>query len=236
VEQRYSYTAMLLMLSTQLGPYGRMPEPLPSLVMGRPFLLAVAGGTGSGKTTVARRLADSMGPNRFALMKLDSYYCDQADQPAEARRRINYDHPDAFDWPLLRDHLRSLLDGVGVDVPVYDYGRDTRSPDVVRVEPAQVVCIEGILVLYEAELRSLFDLKVYVDTDADIRFIRRLQRDIAERGRSAESVIDQYLTTVRPAHEQFVEPSKRYADVIIPHGGHNDAAFDMLCARLREVA
>jgi uridine kinase len=204
--------------------------------MGRPFLLAVAGGTGSGKTTVARRLAESMGPNRFALMKLDSYYRDRSDQPPEERRQINYDHPDAFDWSLLRDHLRSLLDGKPVNVPVYDYARDTRSSDYVRVVPAQVVCIEGILVLYEAELRNLFDLKVYVDTDADIRFIRRLERDIEERGRTAESVIGQYLATVRPAHEQFVEPSKRYADVIIPHGGHNDAAFDMLCARLREVA
>jgi uridine kinase len=204
--------------------------------MTRPFLLAVAGGTGSGKTTVAHRLADSMGPDRFALMKLDSYYRDRSDLSPAMRREINYDHPDAFDWSLLRDHLRSLLAGRAVDVPVYEYAHDARSSDAVRVEPAQVVCIEGILVLYEAELRSLFDLKVYVDTDADIRFIRRLERDMVERGRSAQSVIAQYLATVRPAHEQFIEPSKRFADVIIPHGGHNDAAFDMLCARLREVA
>jgi uridine kinase len=204
--------------------------------MSRPFLVAVAGGTGSGKTTVAHRLADTLGADRFTLMKLDSYYCDQTHLPMDRRVQTNYDHPDAFDWPLLQQHLRSLMAGESVDVPVYDFPTHTRSTEHVAVVPSQVVCLEGILVLYEAELRELFDLKVYVDTDADIRFIRRLERDVAERGRTPESVIDQYLKTVRLAHEQFIEPSKRYADVIVPHGGHNDAAFDMLCARLREVA
>lgn len=204
--------------------------------MTRPFILAIAGGTGSGKTTVAHRLADTMGSERFALMKLDSYYCDQGALAMSERMETNYDHPDAFDWELLRTHLNDLLAGSPVQVPVYDYATHTRSPDHVVVQPAQVVCIEGILVLYERELRELFDLKVYVDTDADIRFIRRLERDVAERGRTASNVIEHYLTTVRPAHEQFIEPSKRHADVIIPHGGHNHAAFDMLCARLREVA
>jgi uridine kinase len=204
--------------------------------MGRPFLVAVAGGTGSGKTTVAHRLAETLGVERFALMKLDSYYCDQTHLAFSDRITTNYDHPAAFDWPLLQQHLRALIAGQTVEVPVYDFAEHTRSAETVTVTPAQVVCLEGILVLYEAELRSLFDLKVYVDTDSDIRFIRRLQRDVAERGRTPENVIDQYLTTVRPAHEQFIEPSKRFADVIVPHGGHNDAAFDMLCARLREVA
>jgi uridine kinase len=202
----------------------------------RPFILAIAGGTGSGKTTVAQRLANALDPSHFALVKLDSYYRDRTDLTLAERAEINYDHPDSFDWQLLRDHLRSLLDGQPVDIPVYDFADFNRSTEVTRTEPAQVVCVEGILVLYEAELRSLFDLRVYVDTDADVRLIRRLRRDVAERGRTPESVIDQYLATVRPSHEQFVEPSKRFAHVIIPEGGRNDAAFDMLVARLKEFA
>ena len=195
----------------------------------------MAGGTGSGKTTVAHRLADQFGGERFALIQLDAYYRDRSYMPFDERTRINYDHPDAFDWPLLRDQLQSLLDGKAVEAPVYDYVQHTRSAQHVHVEPAPIVCLEGILVLYEAELRQMFDLKVYVDTDPDVRFIRRLQRDIAERGRTMMSVIDQYLETVRPSHEQFVEPTKRHADVIVPHGGRNEAAFDMLVARLREL-
>lgn len=201
-----------------------------------PFLMAIAGGTGSGKTTVAQRLGDALDPSHYALVKLDSYYCARGDMSFEDRTAINYDHPDAFDWPLLREHLRLLLAGRSANVPVYDFTEHLRSDEVTIVEPARVVCVEGILVLYEPELRSLFDLRVYVDTDADVRFIRRLKRDVAERGRTPESVIDQYLTTVRPSHEQFVEPSKRYAHVIIPEGGYNDAAFDMLVARLKEFA
>jgi uridine kinase len=204
-------------------------------VSSRPFLLAVAGGTGSGKTTVAERLAASFGATRFALVTLDSYYRDRSDLSFDDRTKINYDHPDAFDWPLLRDQLRMLLAGKSAEIPVYDFQEHTRSDQYVHVEPAPIVCIEGILVLYEPELRQLFDLKVYVDTDADVRFIRRLQRDLAERGRSLGSVIDQYLETVRPSHEQFIEPTKRFADVIIPHGGRNNAAFDMLVARLKEL-
>ena len=200
-----------------------------------PFLLAVAGGTGSGKTTVADRLASVFGGGRIALVPLDAYYRDRSHLPFAERVTINYDHPDAFDWPLLRDQLRDLLDGRAVEVPVYDYVEHTRSSHHTHVDPAPIVCLEGILVLYEAELRQMFDLKVYVDTDPDVRFIRRLQRDIAERGRSMDSVIEQYLETVRPSHEQFIEPTKRYADVIVPHGGRNDAAFDMLVARLREL-
>lgn len=200
-----------------------------------PFLLGVAGGTGSGKTTVAERLAELMGAENLALLRLDSYYSDRADLPLEDRARINYDHPDAFDWPLLLAHVRALCEGRPVEVPVYDFTRHTRSDEVTRVEPARIVVVEGILVLYEPELRDAFHLKVFVDTDADVRFIRRLQRDVAERGRTVDSVIAQYEATVRPSHLQFIEPTKRYADVIVPHGGMNEPALDVLLARVREL-
>ncbi len=202
----------------------------------RPFVIGVAGGSSSGKTTVAERLAQLAGAEHLALIKLDSYYVEFHDTPLEERRAFNYDHPDAFDWPLLNDHLAALAAGAPIPVPVYDYVDFNRTGDVRVVHPAQIVVVEGILVLWEPTLRDRFDLKVFLDTDADIRFIRRLQRDVAERGRTAESVIAQYLDTVRPAHEQFIEPSKRYADVIIPHGGLNRPALDVLLARVRELA
>jgi len=201
----------------------------------RPFLIGVGGGTGSGKTTVAERLAAMVGQWELALVKLDSYYCDRAQLPFEERAAINYDHPDAFDWPLLMTHLGALLGGRAAPVPVYDFASHLRTDEVTMVESGPVVVIEGILVLFEPRLRELLDLKVYVDTDPDVRFIRRLQRDVADRGRTPASVIDQYLTTVRPMHLQFVEPSKRYADVIVPHGGMNAPAFDMLVARVRSL-
>jgi uridine kinase len=202
----------------------------------RPFLIGVAGGSSSGKTTVAERLAQLAGAEHLALIKLDSYYVEFRDAPIEARRAFNYDHPDAFDWPLLNDHLAALVAGASIPVPVYDYVDFNRTSDVRIVHPAQIVVVEGILVLWESTLRDRFDLKVFLDTDADLRFIRRLQRDVADRGRSADSVIAQYLDTVRPAHEQFIEPSKRYADVIIPNGGLNRPALDVLLARVRELA
>jgi uridine kinase len=201
----------------------------------RPFLIGVGGGTGSGKTTVAERLAAMVGQRELALVKLDSYYCDRAQLPFEERAAINYDHPDAFDWPLLMAHLELLLGGQSAAVPVYDFASHLRTEEVAMVESGPVVVIEGILVLFEPRLRQLLDLKVYVDADPDVRFIRRLQRDVADRGRTPSSVIDQYLTTVRPMHLQFVEPSKRYADVIVPHGGMNVPAFDMLVARVRSL-
>jgi uridine kinase len=202
----------------------------------RPFIIGVAGGSSSGKTTVAERLAQLAGAEHLALIKLDSYYVQFDDTPLVERRAFNYDHPDAFDWPLLNDHLAALAAGAAIPVPVYDYVDFNRTGDVRIVHPAQIVVVEGILVLWEPTLRERFDLKVFLDTDADIRFIRRLQRDVAERGRTPESVIGQYLETVRPAHEQFIEPSKRYADVIIPHGGLNRPALDVLLARVRELA
>jgi uridine kinase len=202
----------------------------------RPFVIGVAGGSSSGKTTVAERLAQLAGAEHLALIKLDAYYVEFHDTPLAERRAFNYDHPDAFDWPLLNDHLVALSGGAAIPVPVYDYVDFNRTGDVRIVHPAQIVVVEGILVLWEPTLRDRFDLKVFLDTDADIRFIRRLQRDVAERGRTPESVIAQYLDTVRPAHEQFIEPSKRYADVIIPHGGLNRPALDVLLARVRELA
>ena len=201
----------------------------------KPFLLGVAGGSGSGKTTVAERLAGLVGGTDLALLRLDAYYRDRNHLPFEERAAINYDHPDAFDWPLLLDHVHALADGLPVQVPVYDFATYLRLPERVTVTPARIVVVEGILVLYEPELRERFNLKVFVDTDADVRFIRRLERDVAQRERSTESVIEQYLATVRPSHQQFIEPSKRHADVIVPHGGMNAPALDVLLARVREL-
>ena len=202
----------------------------------RPFVIGVAGGSSSGKTTVAERLTEMTGEDAVALIKLDSYYVDLGDLPLEERTAFNFDHPDAFDWPLLNDHLAALTAGAPVPVPVYDYVQYNRSGEVRLARPARIVVVEGILVLWEPTLRERFDLKVFMDTDADLRLIRRLRRDVAERGRTAESVVTQYLEMVRPAHEQFIEPSKRYADVIIPEGGLNRPAFDVLLARVRELA
>jgi len=200
-----------------------------------PFLIGVAGGSSSGKTTVAERLAGLAGEESVALIKLDSYYV-HLDGTLDERKAFNYDHPDAFDWPLLHEHLATLTAGSPVPVPVYDYVDHNRSADVRVVDPARIVVVEGILVLWEPTLRERFDLKVFVDTDADLRVIRRIERDVTERGRTVRSVIDQYLGTVRPAHEQFIEPSKRYADVILPHGGLNQPALDVLLARVRELS
>ncbi len=201
-----------------------------------PYMIGVAGGSCSGKTTVAERLAELAGDQRVSLIKLDSYYRTFPERPIEERAKADYDHPDAFDWDLLADHVDQLSMGQAVPVPVYDYTHHLRSDEVRIVSPTRIVVVEGILVLADAALRDRFDLKVFIDTEADLRFIRRLLRDVAERGRTPDSIIAQYLETVRPAHDQFVEPSKRYADVIIPHGGLNAPAIDVLLARVRELA
>jgi uridine kinase len=201
-----------------------------------PFVIGVAGGTGSGKSTVADRVIAMAGHQRVAVVALDSYYRDDAHLSFEERARVNYDHPDSFDWPLYIAHLGALRRGEAVDMPRYDFAAFRRSERTVTVLPAPIVIAEGILVLYEPAVRTLMDLRVFVDADADVRFIRRMERDVRDRGRTADSVVTQYLETVRPSHLQFIEPSKRYADVIIPHGGMNEPAIDMLLARIRSVA
>jgi uridine kinase len=200
-----------------------------------PFVIGVAGGTGSGKTTVAERLAEEIAGDDLALLRLDSYYADSPHLPIAERAAINYDHPDAFDWSLLLAHVHALRAGIAVDVPDYDFTNYRRTEETTPMTPGAVLVIEGILVLYPPELRELMSLKIFVDTDPDVRFIRRLERDIAQRGRTPESVISQYLGTVRPSHVQFCEPTKRFADVIVPHGGLNQPALDMLVARVNEL-
>lgn len=200
-----------------------------------PLVIGIAGGTGSGKTTVAHTVLDRVGSHRIAFLAHDAYYRDLGGLPVEERRKMNFDHPDSLETELLIEHIQQLKAWKPVEMPVYDFTTHTRTDRTVRVEPQGVVLVEGILIFYEPALRPLFDVKIYVDTDADIRFIRRLQRDIQERGRTAESVVKQYMETVRPMHMEFVEPSKRYADVIIPEGGFNWVAMDMVTSRIEEL-
>ncbi len=201
----------------------------------RPVTIGVAGGTGSGKTTVANRILASVGFDRIAFVSHDAYYKDLRELPFDERARINYDHPDSLDNELLIEHLQALQAGRPAELPVYDFKTHSRTAATTHVEPQPVILVEGILIFADVRLRPLMDVKLFVDTDADIRFIRRLQRDIAERGRSLESVINQYLGTVRPMHLEFVEPSKRYADVIIPEGGFNEVAIEMVATRLKAL-
>lgn len=198
-----------------------------------PFVIGVAGGSGSGKTTVTRRVMETVGQAGVAVLNQDNYYRDQSDIPFESRLHTNYDHPAAFDWQLLREHVDALLAGVPIEMPEYDFTQHTRAAQTTRVMPGRVLVLEGFFALYDEALREKMDLKVFVDADADVRFIRRLLRDTQERGRTLDSVIEQYLSFVRPMHLGFVEPTKRYADVIIPHGGMNEPALDMLAARIR---
>ena len=197
------------------------------------MIIGVAVGTGSGKTTLARHIANAFG-DRVAVITHDSYYRAQNDKSIEERALQNYDHPDAFETDLLCRHLEMLANGRAVDVPVYDYTIHNRADATVRVEPKPVIVLEGILLFSDEELRNKMDLKIFVDTDADERILRRIMRDTAERGRTLESVIKQYLTTVKPMHDAFVEPFKRYADVIVPGGGDNPAALDMIITRIHK--
>jgi uridine kinase len=201
----------------------------------RPLLVGVAGGSGSGKTTVARALAASFRAEQVQIVLMDSYYRDRGSVPLEARAAINYDHPDAFDEALLVEQLEALKAGRAIEQPVYDFTRHERRRDRVPVEPSRVVILEGILVLALESVRALLDLKLFVDTAADLRFLRRLRRDVAERGRTVDSVIEQYLATVRPMHEAFIEPTRRHADLIVPEGGHNESALDLLRGWIRGV-
>jgi len=192
------------------------------------MILGICGGTGSGKTTIATRLAEALGPDEALLLAQDSYYKDSSHLPLEARMRLNFDHPDAVDFDLLIQHVDALRSHQSVQQPSYDFSTHVRRPETKRVDPRSVVIVEGILIFQNSRLRELFDLRLYVDTDADVRFIRRLRRDIGERGRSLDSVVEQYLNTVRPMHQQFVEPGRRHADIVIPEGGKNDAAMELL--------
>lgn len=200
----------------------------------KPFVIGIAGGTGSGKTTVARRIYDSLHLDSAVFLDHDSYYRELDHLSMEERRKVNFDHPDSLDNDLLVEHLERLVAREPIDKPVYDFAAHTRADRTVRIEPRDVILVEGILLFAEPRLRELFDLKIFVDTEADVRFIRRLRRDLEMRGRTVDSVIEQYLGTVRPMHFEFVEPTKRYADVIIPRGGNNAPGIDVIVARVRE--
>jgi uridine kinase len=209
-----------------------MKHPDPLVHRTTPLVIGIAGGSGSGKTTVAQEILQRVGPDRIAFLQHDSYYKDLSGLPPTQRAEVNFDHPNSLETELLTEHIATLRDGKPVEVPIYDFSTHSRTTQTFTVQPRRVILVEGILIFTEAALREMFDVKIFVDTDSDLRLIRRLERDIAERGRTAQSVIKQYQTTVRPMHLEFVEPSKRYADVIIPEGGFNTAALDMVVARV----
>ena len=206
-----------------------MPEKPQSLVIG------IAGGTGSGKTTVANVILERVGKEHISYLPHDAYYRELSDLPPDQKAAVNFDHPDSLETELMIKHIHKLKNGHSVELPIYDFSTHSRTGKTIRVDPKRVIIVEGILIFAVPELRKLFDVKLFVDTNADVRFIRRLQRDIAERGRTTEMVIHQYLTTVRPMHLEFAEPSKRYANVIIPEGGLNAVAMDMVIARIESL-
>ncbi|MCK4800675.1 MAG: uridine kinase [Anaerolineales bacterium] len=199
------------------------------------LVIGIAGGTGSGKTTIANYILETVGHEKIAFLPHDAYYRDLSDLSREERAQVNFDHPSSLDTELLIEHVQNLRKGDTIQLPSYDFKTHTRTQATIPIKSQPIILIEGILIFAEPELRKLFDLKIYVDTDADIRFIRRLKRDIDERGRTTQSVINQYLDTVRPMHLEFVEPSKRYASVIIPEGGYNHVALDLIVARIESM-
>ncbi len=198
------------------------------------FIIGIAGGTGSGKTTVVKKLSERLPKGEVTVIPLDSYYKDSSGIPMEERQQINFDHPDAFEWKLLIRQLQELKEGHAVEQPIYDYVTSSRMKDTVHVEPSEIIIIEGIMVLHHPKLREQMDLKVFVDADADDRLIRVISRDIVERGRTTEAVIARYQKVLKPMHEQFIEPCKRFADVIIPQGGHNNAAINMMAKFIKQ--
>lgn len=203
--------------------------------MRRPVLIGITGGTGSGKSTIADALYSTFSTDSIVMIQQDMYYKDQSHLTMEERVKTNYDHPMAFDNDLLVNHLNCLINGKSIQKPRYDFTIHNRAEETTTVEPRDIILVDGILILEDERIRELLDIKVYVDTDADIRILRRLVRDIKERGRTVESVIDQYLTMVRPMHMQFTEPSKKYADIIVPEGGHNYVAIDILMAKIKDI-
>ncbi len=198
-------------------------------------VIGIAGGTGSGKTTVVKKIISSFPDDRVIMLPQDAYYKDQGNISLDERKLVNYDHPSAFDNELLIEHIKKLSTGISVDLPVYSYITYTRQKDSIHIEPGEIIIVEGILVLEDPILRELLDIKIFVDAPSDVRFIRRLKRDIMERGRSVDSVIDQYMNVVRPMHMQFVEPSKWYADIIVPEGGENEVAIDLITTKIRSL-
>ncbi|MBC7320026.1 uridine kinase [bacterium] len=192
------------------------------------FIILIGGGTGSGKTTVSRKIIENFGEEKCIMLPMDNYYRDMRHIPLEERRKYNYDHPDMIEHTLIVRHIKELLTGKAIDLPMYDFTQYTRTGEFIRIEPKPILIIEGIFALYYEELRALADLKLFIDAESDERFIRRLQRDIFERGRTIESVISQYLTTVKPMHDAYVEPTKKYADIVIPHGGYNEKAINVV--------
>ena len=199
------------------------------------IIIGIAGGTGSGKTTVVKSIVDSLPANEVALLPLDSYYKDSSHVPVEERQNINFDHPDAFDWELLSKQVEMLRQGKAIEQPVYSYLTCTRQPETIHLEPRKVVIIEGILALSDKRLRDLMDLRVFVDADSDERLIRVIQRDVIERGRTAEAVMDRYVKVLKPMHQEFIEPAKQYADLIVPQGGHNWKAIEILKLYIEKI-
>lgn len=198
----------------------------------KPLVIGIAGGSGSGKSTVARNVAAALEDASVAFIDMDAYYLDHGHLPIDERRKVNWDHPNAFDWELLVQQLGRLSQGHAIDKPIYDFVTHSRSDETVRIPPANVIVVDGILLFVDNRVRDLCDVKVFVDADADIRLIRRIRRDMSKRGRPLPEILDQYLSTVQPMHLEFVEPSKRYADVIVPRGGHNPVAIEMIVAKI----
>ena len=203
--------------------------------MKKPILIGITGGTGSGKSTIADEIFNSFNEDCIAMIQQDAYYKDQKHLTMEERVKTNYDHPRAFDNDLLIEHLKALMNGESIEKPIYDFTVHTRADETTTVNPRDFIIVEGILILEDPRIRELLDIKVYVDTDADIRILRRMVRDIDERGRTVESVIEQYLSVVRPMHMQFTEPTKRYADIIVPEGGRNKVAIDILVSKIKDI-
>ncbi len=199
-------------------------------------IIGIAGGTGSGKTTVVRKIAEALPPHCVTVVPLDSYYNDTSHMTEEERHAINFDHPDAFDWKLLGKHINDLRNGKAVEQPTYSYIKCNRLPETIHVEPKPVIIVEGIMTLINKKLRDLMDLKIFVDTDSDERLIRNIQPDVAERGRTVNMVVERYLDVLKPMHEQFIEPTKRYADIIIPQGGENLKGIGILCKYIEGIA